>query len=205
MHFLYSNVFKTTLATEIGLVKLVIGSRGSKLALIQTHWVRDLLLAQGDGLDVEVLEIRTTGDSATGSLRSFGGAGVFTTELERALLERQIDLAVHSLKDLPTDMHPDLALIATPEREDVRDALIGPELTALDDLPTGARIGTGSLRRQAQLKALRPDLNVVDLRGNIDRDGDQAACVAVQQVARRNRHATNRYGHVEIDVGAVTV
>ena len=149
-------------------MKLVIGSRGSKLALIQTHWVRDLLLAQGDGLDVEVLEIRTTGDSATGSLRSFGGAGVFTTELERALLERQIDLAVHSLKDLPTDMHPDLALIATPEREDVRDALIGPELTALDDLPTGARIGTGSLRRQAQLKALRPDLNVVDLRGNID-------------------------------------
>jgi len=155
-------------------VKLVIGSRGSKLALTQTHWVRDLLLAQRDGLDIEVLEIRTTGDSATGSLRSFGGAGVFTKELERALLESQIDLAVHSLKDLPTDMHPELALVATPEREDVRDVLIGPGLSALEDLPTGARIGTGSLRRQAQLKALRPDLTVVDIRGNLDTRIDKA-------------------------------
>ena len=150
------------------LVKLVIGSRGSKLALTQTHWVRDRLQAHNDSLEIEVLEIRTTGDTATGSLRSFGGAGVFTKELERALLEGQIDLAIHSLKDLPTQMHPELTLVATPEREDVRDALIGPDLSSLADLPNGARLGTGSLRRRAQLKALRPDLEILDIRGNLD-------------------------------------
>ena len=150
------------------LVKLVIGSRGSKLALTQTHWVRDRLQAHHDSLEIEVLEIRTTGDTATGSLRSFGGAGVFTKELERVLLEGQIDLAIHSLKDLPTQMHPELTLVATPEREDVRDALIGPDLSSLADLPNGARLGTGSLRRRAQLKALRPDLEILDIRGNLD-------------------------------------
>ena len=156
------------------LVKLVIGSRGSKLALTQTHWVRDRLQAHHDSLEIEVLEIRTTGDTATGSLRSFGGAGVFTKELERALLEGQIDLAIHSLKDLPTQMHPELTLVATPEREDVRDALIGPDLSSLADLPNGARLGTGSLRRRAQLKALRPDLEILDIRGNLDTRIDKA-------------------------------
>ncbi len=156
------------------LVKLVIGSRGSKLALTQTHWVRDRLQAHNDSLEIEVLEIRTTGDTATGSLRSFGGAGVFTKELERALLEGQIDLAIHSLKDLPTQMHPELTLVATPEREDVRDALIGPNLSSLADLPNGARLGTGSLRRRAQLKALRPDLEILDIRGNLDTRIDKA-------------------------------
>ena len=156
------------------LVKLVIGSRGSKLALTQTHWVRDRLQAHNDSLEIEVLEIRTTGDQATGSLRSFGGAGVFTKELERALLEGQIDLAIHSLKDLPTQIHPKLALVATPEREDVRDALIGPDLSSLADLPNGARLGTGSLRRRAQLKALRPDLEILDIRGNLDTRIDKA-------------------------------
>ena len=156
------------------LVKLVIGSRGSKLALTQTHWVRDRLQAHNDSLEIEVLEIRTTGDQATGSLRSFGGAGVFTKELERALLEGQIDLAIHSLKDLPTQIHPELALVATPEREDVRDALIGPDLSSLADLPNGARLGTGSLRRRAQLKALRPDLEILDIRGNLDTRIDKA-------------------------------
>ena len=156
------------------LVKLVIGSRGSKLALTQTHWVRDRLQAHHDSLEIEVLEIRTTGDTATGSLRSFDGAGVFTKELERALLEGQIDLAIHSLKDLPTQMHPELTLVATPEREDVRDALIGPDLSSLADLPNGARLGTGSLRRRAQLKALRPDLEILDIRGNLDTRIDKA-------------------------------
>ncbi len=117
----------------MNLVKIVIGSRGSKLALTQTHWIRDRLLATNDNLEIDVLEIRTTGDSATGSLRSFGGTGVFTKELERALLDGEIDLAIHSLKDLPTSLHPELALIATPEREDVRDALIGPDLSSLAD------------------------------------------------------------------------
>ena len=156
------------------LVKLIIGSRGSKLALTQTHWVRDRLQAHHDSLEIEVLEIRTTGDTATGSLRSFGGAGVFTKELERVLLEGQIDLAIHSLKDLPTQMHPELTLVATPEREDVRDALIGPDLSSLADLPNGARLGTGSLRRRAQLKALRPDLEILDIRGNLDTRIDKA-------------------------------
>ncbi len=155
-------------------VKLVIGSRGSKLALTQTHWVRDRLQAHNNSLEIEVLEIRTTGDKATGSLRNFGGAGVFTKELERALLEGQIDLAIHSLKDLPTQMHPELALAATPEREDVRDALIGPDLSSLADLPNGACLGTGSLRRRAQLKALRPDLEILDIRGNLDTRIDKA-------------------------------
>ncbi len=156
------------------LVKFIIGSRGSKLALTQTHWVRDRLQAHHDSLEIEVLEIRTTGDTVTGSLRSFDGAGVFTKELERALLEGQIDLAIHSLKDLPTQMHPELTLVATPEREDVRDALIGPDLSSLADLPNGARLGTGSLRRRAQLKALRPDLEILDIRGNLDTRIDKA-------------------------------
>ena len=149
-------------------MKFVIGSRGSKLALPQTHWVRDRLQTLDPELNVEVEEIHTTGDATTGSLRSFGGVGVFTKELERALLDGRIDLAVHSLKDLPTDIHSDLALVAAPDREDVRDTLIGLNLTALGDLPHGACIGTGSLRRRAQLKALRPDLSLTDIRGNLD-------------------------------------
>ncbi len=149
-------------------MKLVIGSRGSQLALVQAHEVRNRLLALHDGLDVEISTIRTTGDATTGSLRSLGGTGVFTQALERALLVDDIDLAVHSLKDLPTQMHPDLALVATPEREDVRDALVGSGISSLADLPDGARVGTGSLRRCAQLKALRADLNIVDIRGNLD-------------------------------------
>ena len=138
------------------LVKLVIGSRGSQLALVQAHEVRKRLLALHDGLDVEISTIRTTGDATTGSLRSLGGTGVFTKVLEDALLAAHIDLAVHSLKDLPTQMHPDLALVATPEREDVRDALVGPGISSLADLPDGAQVGTGSLRRRAQLKPCGP-------------------------------------------------
>ena len=157
------------------LVKLVIGSRGSQLALVQAHEVRNRLLAlHDDGLDIEISIIRTTGDATTGSLRSLGGTGVFTKALEDALLAEDIDLAVHSLKDLPTQMHSDLALVATPEREDVRDALVGPGISSLADLPDGARVGTGSLRRRAQLKALRPDLNIVDIRGNLDTRIDKA-------------------------------
>ena len=156
------------------LVKLVIGSRGSQLALAQAHEIHNRLLALHDGLDIEISTIRTTGDATTGSLRSLGGMGVFTQALERALLADNIDLAVHSLKDLPTQMHPDLTLVATPEREDVRDALVGPGISSLADLPDGARVGTGSLRRRAQLKALRPDLNIVDIRGNLDTRIDKA-------------------------------
>ena len=173
---------ESSLALYTPLVKLVIGSRGSPLALVQAHEVRKRLLALRDGLDIEIAIIRTTGDATTGSLRQLGGTGIFTKALESALLAGHIDLAVHSLKDLPTQMAPSLALVATPQREDVRDALIGPGITSLDDLPDGARVGTGSLRRRAQLKALRPDLNMLDIRGNLDTRIDKAlrgACDAV--------------------------
>ena len=148
--------------------RLVIGTRGSQLALTQSHMVRDLLRQEHTDLDVAIEVIQTTGDVTRGSLRHFGGRGVFTREIERALLDGRIDLAVHSLKDLPTECGADLVLVATPPREDVRDTLITRAGTGLEDLPTGARLGTGSLRRQAQLLALRPDLRFGEIRGNLD-------------------------------------
>ena len=163
-------------------MKLIIGSRGSKLALTQTHHIRDQLTASDPALEVEVEIIRTTGDVSTGSLRSFGGQGAFTKELENALLDGRVDLAVHSLKDLPTQFHADLEIIATPPREDVRDVLVAGPIQSLDELPEGARVGTGSPRRQTQLRALRPDLDLIDIRGNLDtRIGKVAAgeCAAI--------------------------
>lgn len=165
------------------MAKLIIGSRGSKLALTQTHHMRDQLRQLHEDLDVDVEIIRTTGDGSRDSLRSFGGQGVFTKELEKALLDGRVDLAVHSLKDLPTRFNTALAIVATPPREDVRDALIaGPAYSELGDLPEGACVGTGSPRRQTQLRALRPDLDLVDIRGNLDtRIGKVASgeCTAV--------------------------
>jgi hydroxymethylbilane synthase len=145
---------------------LLIGSRGSKLALTQANMVRDLLQARHPGLQVEIEVIHTRGDLDQGVLRSFGG--VFTRELEYALLERRIHLAVHSLKDLPVEVEPELALVASPEREDVRDVLITRQGGGLESLPQGARLGTSSLRRRIQLQALRPDLEFADIRGNLD-------------------------------------
>lgn len=149
-------------------MKLVIGSRGSQLALTQTRMIRDQLQQRHPELEVTIDVIQTKGDVATGALRSFGGQGVFTKEIENALLERRIDLAVHSLKDLPTRFHEDLTLVASPPREDVRDALITPSNCSLEQLPQGAILGTGSLRRRAQLLALRPDLELREIRGNLD-------------------------------------
>ena len=151
------------------MAKLIIGSRGSQLALTQTSHMRDELCAVHADLEVEIKIIRTTGDGSRASLRSFGGQGVFTKELENALLHGRIDLAVHSLKDLPTQFHPDLDIVATPPREDVRDALVSnaSHLT-LSTLPEGALVGTGSPRRQTQLRALRPDLQLTEIRGNLD-------------------------------------
>lgn len=148
--------------------QVVIGSRGSKLALWQARHVADLLEAEGATSRIEI--IRTTGDKITDvSLAqvatSSGIKGVFTKELEQALLAGTIDLAVHSLKDMPTELPEGLTLAAVPRREDPRDALVG---ACLDDLCDGARIGTGSLRRAAQLRALRPDLEILDIRGNVD-------------------------------------
>ncbi|WP_028049502.1 hydroxymethylbilane synthase [Cellulomonas sp. URHD0024] len=146
---------------------VVVGTRGSALALTQTGHVVDALAAAGD-LTLETVRVRTDGDRLTGSLASLGGTGVFVTALREALLDGRCDLAVHSLKDLPTGDPPGLVLGAVPVREDPADALCARDGLKLADLPVGARVGTGSPRRKAQLLAARPDLEVVDIRGNVD-------------------------------------
>lgn len=151
----------------------VIGSRGSKLALIQAEWVKARLSLLNPGSDIHVEIIKTTGDVKTDPLSVIGGKGVFTKELEDALLDRRIDIAVHSLKDLPTIVADGLLLAAICEREDPRDALVLPQTstqvcTSLADLPLGAVVGTSSPRRLAQLRHERPDLEIKDLRGNVD-------------------------------------
>ena len=157
--------------------QLVIGSRGSKLALIQANSVRALLLEAWAETDVTVSVeiIRTTGDREDESdLSAIGGQGVFTAEIERALVGGDIDVAVHSLKDLPTETPPELVIAATPARADVRDVIVtrsspNPEAVAsLADLPPSACLATGSPRRRAQLLALRPDLRFIQIRGNVD-------------------------------------
>lgn len=148
-----------------------IGSRGSKLALWQTHHVRDRLQAAHSDLQVDVEIIQTTGDKILDvALSKIGGKGLFTKELDRALLDRRIDFAVHSLKDIPTRLEPGLMIAAIGEREDPSDALIAAPGIAgtLDELPPNARVGTSSLRRRAQLLGVRPDVAIEDLRGNID-------------------------------------
>jgi hydroxymethylbilane synthase len=148
---------------------LVIGSRGSALALWQSNWVKSQLEAAVPGRRVAIEIIKTTGDKILDApLAKIGGKGLFTKEIEDALIEGRVDLAVHSLKDLPTTLPDGLALAAVTEREDVRDALVArPGVARLADLPQGACIGTSSLRRQAQLLSLRPDLKLDDLRGNV--------------------------------------
>ena len=151
------------------MTELVAGTRGSRLALAQTAWVVERLRLAHPGLTVRTEVIRTKGDVFTDApLPSIGGKGLFTGEIEAALLAGTIDLAVHSLKDLPTDLPDGLAIGAVPEREDARDVLISRSGAGLDALPPGARVGTGSLRRAAQLRARRPDLCIVDVRGNVD-------------------------------------
>lgn len=146
---------------------LRIGSRGSQLALWQANHVADLLRAQGHTIKIEV--IKTTGDKITDvSLAKVGTKGMFTKEIEEALADQRVDLAVHSLKDVPTELAPEFALAAIMKREDPRDAFISVKYSVLEDLPRGAKVGTSSLRRQCQLKALRPDLEIFPLRGNVD-------------------------------------
>jgi hydroxymethylbilane synthase len=150
---------------------LIIGSRGSKLALWQAEQARDRLRLLNPQLDVHIEIIKTTGDVKSDPLSVIGGKGVFTKELEDALLDGRIDLAVHSLKDLPTILPEGLSIAAICKREDARDALVlrsGSENSSLLQLPHGAIVGTSSQRRLAQLKALRNDVVVRDLRGNVD-------------------------------------
>jgi hydroxymethylbilane synthase len=180
-------------ALDATLPPLRLGTRGSRLALTQSRWVADRIEA-ATGRAVELVIIRSAGDlDATSPLAEIGGQGVFTRALDDALLGGEVDLAVHSLKDLPTRFTPGIELAAVPEREDARDVLIGPEgipLT-LETLPKGARLGTGSLRRQALALAFRPDLDVRPIRGNLDTRiglvdaGEQAAIVLAAAGVRR--------------------
>ncbi|MHB1171633.1 MAG: hydroxymethylbilane synthase [Lacisediminihabitans sp.] len=144
-----------------------IGTRGSALALTQTRVVADAVV-RASGLEVELVPIATEGDHSTESLAILGGTGVFASALREALVVGDCDLVVHSLKDLPTEPYPGLSIGAIPKRADARDALCARDALALDALPAGSRVGTGSPRRAAQLTAYRPDLEVVDLRGNVD-------------------------------------
>jgi hydroxymethylbilane synthase len=150
---------------------LRIGSRGSRLALWQAEQARSRLLELNPGMCVEIEIIKTTGDVKPDPLSVIGGKGVFTKELEDALLDKRIDLAVHSLKDLPTIVPNGLAISAICQREDPRDALVmraGSQITSLRELPAKSTVGTSSQRRLSQLKALRGDLVIKDLRGNVD-------------------------------------
>lgn len=150
-------------------VRLKLGTRRSALALAQSQLVADLLKARHPGLQIELVHIVSTGDKA-GDLTfgAVGAVGMFVKELEAALLAGTVDFAVHSMKDLPTGETPGLSIHAVPERATPYDVLLSRSGDILDDLPDGARIGTGSLRRQAQMLAYRDDLKMVDIRGNID-------------------------------------
>ncbi len=143
-----------------------IGTRGSKLALTQSRWVAARLKERSKEHEVELVVIKTTGDrDQTSALNKFAGKGIFTKEIEAELLAGNIDLAVHSLKDLPTELPEGLALAPPPAREDPRDAVVAS--VPLKDLPLGAVVGTGSARRRAQLQAVRPDLEFREIRGNV--------------------------------------
>jgi hydroxymethylbilane synthase len=149
------------------MARLRIGSRGSQLALWQANHVSALLREQGHTVEIEI--IKTTGDKILDvALAKVGTKGMFTKEIEEALADKRVDLAVHSLKDVPTELAPEFELAAIMKREDPRDAFISVKYATLEELPQGAKVGTSSLRRQAQLKAMRPDLETFPLRGNVD-------------------------------------
>jgi hydroxymethylbilane synthase len=149
--------------------KLRIGTRGSALALAQTHWVAERLMGKHPRITIEIVPIKTTGDRMQSvSLSVIGGKGVFVKEIEEALLKGEVDLAIHSMKDLPSEIPADLVIGAVPEREDPRDVFISGDGRRLEQLTPGARIGTGSLRRGLQLRRLVPDVEVVSIRGNLD-------------------------------------
>ena len=171
--------------------RIIIGTRGSKLAMWQTNWVAGLMTAAHPGLEIEIKEINTRGDATQAAnvpLSSFGEKGIFAKELEEALLAGEIDIAVHSMKDLAHTLPAGLTIGAVPPREHAGDALIG---STLDDLPQGARVGTGSVRRRALFAERRPDLQLLECRGNVDtrlRKLDEgqydAICLAVAGLRR---------------------
>lgn len=151
-------------------MKIVVGTRGSKLALVQTNWVVNELKKANPGIEFEVKIIKTKGDLVTHlPLHKIGDKGLFTKEIEQQLLDKEIDLAIHSMKDMPSVLPEGLKFASIPKREDPRDVLVLREgYKNIDDLPKKARIGTGSKRRTYQLLKYRPDLEIVPIRGNID-------------------------------------
>lgn len=171
---------------------LVVGTRGSRLAIWQAEWIQSRLRDIAPRLSVSLRRIKTSGDKILDvPLAKIGGKGLFVKEIEEALLRREIDLAVHSMKDVPTALPDGLAILCVPPREDPRDVLISRHGHGLDQLPNSARVGTSSLRRQAQLLHHRPDLHITMLRGNLDtrlrkvREGDFDAIVVAAAGLRR--------------------
>ncbi|MET3727611.1 hydroxymethylbilane synthase [Fictibacillus halophilus] len=149
--------------------KIIVGSRRSKLAITQTNWVIEQLKKSGMPFEFEVKEIVTKGDIILDvTLSKVGGKGLFVKEIEQAMLDKEIDIAVHSMKDMPSELPEGLEIGCTPKRVDPRDALISEKYSSLRELPAGAIVGTSSLRRAAQLLNRRPDLTIKSIRGNID-------------------------------------
>lgn len=150
-------------------MNLKIGTRGSKLALAQSNRIKKNLLDRYSDLQVELIIIKTKGDKILDSpLAKIGGKGLFVKEIEESLLEEEIDLAVHSVKDVPAKLPEGLNMPVFTEREDPRDAFISLDYSSIEDLPSGSHVGTGSLRRSSQLLSLRQDLEIVSIRGNVD-------------------------------------
>lgn len=175
-----------------------IGTRGSSLALAQAHWVKQQLEQRNPQVKIDIVVIKTSGDRFSETpIQAIGGKGIFVKEIEEALLRKNIDLAVHSMKDLPTELAAGLAIGAVPEREDPRDVLVSRNGLVLKDLPRGAKIGTGSLRRRAQLLNYRADLALVPIRGNIDTrlkklaagdmDGIVLAAAGLKRIGQENQ------------------
>ncbi len=187
-------------SSTVGTIR--IGTRGSRLARWQSDWVAERLRGLNPGLMVELVEIKTQGDRDRNSpLAAIGGVGLFTKEIQRAVAVGLVDLAVHSLKDLPTQGPADLILGAVPGREDVADALIAPVHQTIEALPRGGRVGTSSPRRRAQLLFLRPDLDIITVRGNVETRLAQAldgrldavvlACAGLRRLGL-DQHVTQR-------------
>ncbi|MBI5117706.1 hydroxymethylbilane synthase [Candidatus Poribacteria bacterium] len=180
----------------LGRTLIIIGSRGSKLAMTQTQWVADQIKAYRPDLDFHIKKISTSGDKITDvPLAKVGGKGLFTKEIENELLCGDVDMAIHSMKDLPTELPAGLKIGAVPGREDARDALVSRGHKKFSELSPGAVIGTCSLRRKAQLLAARPELQVADLRGNLDTrlrkveegkyDALLLACAGIRRLGRQ--------------------
>lgn len=190
--------------------RIIIGTRGSQLALWQTNWVKAQIETRHPGIEVEIKVISTKGDRVLDvSLPKLGeqGKGLFTRELEDAIFEHRVDLAVHSLKDLPTELPAGLHIGAICEREDARDALVARSaIKSLNELPDRAVIGTSSLRRQAQLRAARPDLVIEPVRGNVDTrlrkldEGQYDAIVLAAAGLHRLGHASRIAEHLSEDL-----